>query len=662
MALIPKSDTRIFYWFHSYSTKHYRPVAYVDMLRPNTTVYVSGKECETYRPRSEFGMQVMRRIDGEQFPGSIGTPRNPMNKTTAIAATALLVLATWVAFGPTLRNDFNHYDDQHYITDNEMVKSGLNLESLRYAFAAVVVSNWHPVTMISHMLDCELFGLDPGAHHAMNLFYHIVNVVLMFALFSLFSRKIWPGFFAALLFAVHPLRVESVAWAAERKDVLSAMFFLLTIISYRWYARRRSPARYAPFLVCACLGLMAKPMLVTVPLALLLLDYYPLKEFDISFSALFREKQYVKLSKLIAEKAPLFILSAVFSYIAYAVQQSDESVFEIPFIYRFWNAFGSYLLYLKKLVFPVNLAVFYPHPYTTGGFSPAAGVVSLALVSTITALAVVYRRRFRHLLAAWLWYLVLLVPVIGFVQVGDQAMADRYTYLPTMSLYPVVVWLGCRISRRRQAYRLPVVAAGVLLTVVLVLLTREQTKVWKDDPTLFSHATEATRNNYKMHYNLGIALRSRGKTAGALKHFLKAKEMNRGDEMVYMDISSLYLRAGMFDKVISTCNELISRNPNSWFGYYGRGLGHYFTGKIDLASNDFQTALRKNIDDINAVEQIIRLAVQARDTTLVSVAGSQALSHYAKEGKVEKRRTIKEMIAEFEADSSAVSARRQEQE
>jgi tetratricopeptide (TPR) repeat protein len=546
-----------------------------------------------------------------------------MKQSFLIAGAAALIVAVIVAFQPSLHNDFTHYDDQFYITDNEQVKSGINWAAVKYAFSAEVVSNWHPLTMLSHMLDCQLFGLDPLAHHAMGIFYHILNTILLFLIFYGFSKQFWPAFAAVLLFAVHPLRVESVAWASERKDLLCGFFYLLSIFLYYRYVMKRSLGRYLLILLSFLLALLSKPMAVTLPFALLLLDYTVFNRFSLR-EAVFNFHDRWKQNLFVAtEKLPMLALAAAFSAIAFMVQREGNAVAAIPFAVRFLNAFIAYLIYLKMFLWPINLAMFYPHSYMIGEFSWWQGWSAFIVVCMITALFLYNCKRMRYLCAAWFWYAGLLVPVIGFVQVGDQVMADRYTYLPMMSIGAAIAfgsWHLIKGAKTRQwIFALVTIAVAALLS----MQTRKQTATWRDDITLFGHAVSVTEKNSKIHYNLGVAFRENGKQDDALKHFLLAKQYNPYNDMVYMDIATLYMQKGRLAEMNSVCQELIDLNPKSWYGYYGRGLASFLAGDMPATVTDLSHSLSLAIADTSAIKQIAVIAMQAGDTTLANRAAAQ---------------------------------------
>lgn len=344
----------------------------------------------------------------------------------------MLALVTLIVFGQACRNDFVGYDDIYYVTDNPHVKSGLSLDSVIWAFTTMYNANWHPLTWLSHMLVCQLFSLNPLWHHLTNVLFHTVNTLLLFGILKRMTGKIWPSAFAAAAFALHPLHVESVAWVSERKDVLSGFFWMLTVICYIRYTERQSIGKYLLVFLVFGLGLMAKSMLVTLPFVLLLLDYWPLGRLQ-------WEHRLKSLWHLIIEKVPLLALSAASSTITFIAQKSAGAM-ELGKVYplniRISNAAVSYIAYIGKLIYPSRLAVLYPYP---GSSLPLwQPIVSLLVLIAVSA-AVIYSAR-RYLVIGWFWYIGTLVPVIGLVQIGNQMMADRYTYLPSIGIFIMVAW------------------------------------------------------------------------------------------------------------------------------------------------------------------------------------------------------------------------------
>ncbi len=416
------------------------------------------------------------------------------------AALALLTLAAWL---PALRNGFVNLDDPYYVTAQPHVLPGITRAGLAWAWTAKVASNWHPLTMLSHMLDCQLFGLDPAGHHATSLLLHLANVLLLFAVLWRMTGAAGRSAAVAALFAVHPTHVESVAWVAERKDVLSALFWLLAMGAWERYARAPSIGRYLLVALLMALGLMAKPMVVTLPFALLLLDVWPLGRLQLGWK------------RLTIEKIPLLALSAASSLITLRYQQTSLAPLGVvPWSLRAANALVSYAAYLGKLFLPRHLAVFYPIPLAI----PAWKVAGAALLLTaLTALAVWRARREPWLLVGWLWFLGTLVPVIGLVQVGRQAMADRYTYIPSIGLFLAVVW---SLAELGKAHRAALAATAGIVILALAAITWTQIGYWSDSATLFRHALAATGDdNYLAHIGLGKALMGEKDWDGAAAQF-----------------------------------------------------------------------------------------------------------------------------------------------
>lgn len=423
-----------------------------------------------------------------------------------------LALLTLVTFLPALDNGFVNFDDPRYATDTPWMEEGLSTAGALWAFQNFHATFWHPVTVLSHMLDVELFGLQPRGHHLTNVLLHTANVVLLFVLLRRLTGSLWRSMLVAALFAVHPLRVESVAWVAERKDVLSGLFGLLTLLSYAQFAKRRSIGAYLLVVFCFSLALMAKPMMVTLPCVLLLLDLWPLRRLPLELGGGRR------LLTCVSEKLPLLALSGAMAWVTIAAQSPviDVSRGASPGL-KVANAVVSYAMYVSKTFVPRDLAVLYPYPAEIAAWKVAtAGLLLLVL----TALAVRTLRRAPYLAVGWFWFVGTLVPVSGLIQVGNQAMADRFSYLPAMGLTTGVVWGLHEVFARRFPRRCAAIALAIVLS--LAFLTRIQISYWVDSVHLFRHALEVTDNNFIAHLNLAEGLRAAGQRQEAENHYRAA--------------------------------------------------------------------------------------------------------------------------------------------
>lgn len=439
-----------------------------------------------------------------------------------------LIVWTFAAFWPVRDNDFVIYDDQSYITRNPVVQSGLTPQTISWAFTSYETGNWHPLTWLSHMLDTELFGkMNPRAVHMENVALHALNAVLLFLLLRGITDAVRLSAVVALLFAIHPLRVESVAWAAERKDVLSTLFALLAMIAYARYANRPHFVRYALVAWAFACSLMAKPMFVTLPFLLLLLDYWPLGRIgrradDISQHAMEHPDSIgwrgSVIARLLIEKIPFLLMAIASSVMTYIAQKTGGAVHQLddlPIIPRIENAIVSYTRYIGKIFWPTDLVALYP---LQTDWPNAVVLTSLAVLLVISIIAVVQWRRKPFFIVGWLWFVGTLVPVIGLVQVGSQSIADRYTYFPSIGLLIMVVWSVAEFAPRRAA-RTGLAAATLAVAVVLSALTWRQTKVWLDAETLYTHALEHTTGNWVMQMNLGLVRYQAGDAEAALERF-----------------------------------------------------------------------------------------------------------------------------------------------
>jgi protein O-mannosyl-transferase len=460
-----------------------------------------------------------------------------------------LAVITIAVFCRVATFDFITYDDTSYVTANPHVQTGLSAKNIVWAFTSSHASNWHPLTWLSLMLDCQLFGPDAGRIHMTNLFLHTANTVLLFILLFRATKVLWPSVFVAAAFAIHPLHIQSVAWVAERKDVLSALFWLLTMLFYVRYTERNSIGRYVFSLFVFALGLMAKPMLVTLPVILLLLDYWPLK----------RE---CSLPKLLFEKLPFVFLAGVSSVITLVVQSQSGAVKDIvkfPFDIRVINALVTYVKYILKMFWPVNLSIFYPHHGRSFHFSDA--VLPALLLVVVTVLAIRFARTRGYLLFGWLWYICTLLPVIGLIQVGDQAMADRYTYIPLIGLFIIIAW-GLPELLARYAFRKTVlaIAAAVVLSAMAVS-TCMQLGYWQNSITILERAIEINPNDRFAQANLGVAFLRKNLYDDAIVHFEKALQIDPCDAMSHLNIGVVLFRKNKIDEAVSHFEKASAIDP-----------------------------------------------------------------------------------------------------
>jgi protein O-mannosyl-transferase len=506
-----------------------------------------------------------------------------------------LVLAaiTFAVFGQTLTHEFINFDDNAYVYENPVVARGLTIEGFIWAFAGVHAFNWHPLTWLSHMLDCQMYGLNPGGHHLTNVLLHTATVVLLFLVLRQMTGALWRSAFVAAVFAIHPLRVESVAWVAERKDVLSGLFFILTIGAYVRYARLPwSAARYVLLMVLFALGLLCKPMLVTLPLVLLLLDYWPLRRMEIQ-----------TFSRLLLEKAPLLALSAASCVVTLLAQHEGiESAGSFSMPYRLANTFASCAVYLRQMVWPVGLAVYYPFP--VNGLPPWEAALAGTLLIALSMATMWQRRKQPWLLTGWFWYLTALSPVAGVVQAGDQAHADRYTYLPQIGIYVALTWWAAESCAK---WRVSPMALGSLMTGVLMVLmvcTWKQTTYWKNSETLWIHTLSCTTANAVAQNNLGDALDQLGMVDEAIPHLETALRIKPDYAEAHYNLGTALLQKGMADEALDHFQKALQINPDYTEAHNNLGFVFYQKGRTDEAIAEYQKALQINPDLADAQDNL----------------------------------------------------------
>jgi len=559
-----------------------------------------------------------------------------------------LILAVFIVYGQAIHFDFNNYDDNLYVTENQQVQAGLTVKGLCWAFTTAHASNWHPLTWLSHMLDCELYGLNPMGHHWTNIQIHMANTLLLFFILFKMTGELWRSAFVAALFALHPLHVESVAWVAERKDLLCAFFWMLSIWAYLRYIIKPTTVRYMLLIIFFICGLMSKPMIVTLPFTLLLIDFWPLSRFT---SPAHKEPaSYCQtFIFLVREKTLLFVLSAISSIITVIVQQHGKSIASLDFFplsMRIANALISYLKYIEKMIWPVNLAVFYPYQKW-----PAAEVVVAGLLLLCMSAFVIWTsRRLPYLATGWLWYLGALVPAIGLVQAGLQSMADRYTYIPLIGLFIIVVWGIFDISSRWRRQNILLFLLSSIIFISLMICTYSQVHHWKNSITLFTHALNVTRNNhialcnmgqaldmqgqfdeaipyyYKaleikpnyvdVHNNIGVALARKGDVKNAINHYYRALQIDPDNAKAHNNLGAALSCRGNDKVAIYHYNEALRINSDYAGAYYNLGKIFVNQGKTENAILYFQKALQKDSDMTQALYNLSWIVATSEDEKL----------------------------------------------
>jgi len=562
-----------------------------------------------------------------------------------LAICVALIAISWAVFGQTLGHGFVNYDDPLYVSENRQIQLGLSWQNIGWAFGHVHSHNWHPLTTMSHMLDCQMFGLNPGWHHFINVLLHSASAVLLFLLLEQTTLAVWRSAFVAAVFAVHPLRVESVAWISERKDVLSGFFFFLTLLAYVHYARKPNLFRYAVTLILFVFGLLSKPMLVTLPAVLLLLDYWPLGRWPgsktyhgaaerqllsgneqartVSPSQHLNASGSGTVTRLVLEKIPLFLLS-IGSAIATLIAQRGGilQMAHLPFTWRIANAASVYLIYMVQMFWPVKLAVIYPHPGRLPLWETAVAIVALI---GFTAFLFGMRKQHRYLITGWLWYLIMLVPVLGLIQVGSQAHADRYTYLPQIGLYIGLVWAVSDLLAPWRHRREFCAVAAPLIIALLAWRAWIQTGYWRDSERLWNRTLAVTGQNDFAHFafgeyllnagrldaaiaqfkivlashpnepdanfQMGYALMEKGDSDAAIGHFEQTLKIKSEDPDTETNLGNLLLQSGRTADAVEHYRVVVRRSPRSALGHYNLAVGLHRDRRFPEAILHYKAAL-----------------------------------------------------------------------
>jgi tetratricopeptide (TPR) repeat protein len=548
----------------------------------------------------------------------------------------LLVTITITLYWQVHDYKFVDLDDSVYVFDNPFISKGFTLENIIAVFKTTYAANWHPLTWISLILDYKLFGIKAGGYHLTNVFIHLVNAILLFLLLKWITKETAKSALVALLFAVHPLNVESVAWISERKNVLSALFWISATGAYSYYVKTQTLCRYCLMISLFVAGLMVKPILVALPLTFLLLDYWPLQRManitvlnsnqpisESSFqksrahkyslqNILGKKLQLCKLQKskpnrmyFLLEKTPLFLLSAVSSIITlYAAKQGGaiKSIDIFAWEGRFVNAIISYAKYIIKMVYPFNLTCFYPYSKTFLLWQVIGAVI---FITGMTAISIIYARRYRYLLVGWFWYLIVLLPAVGLVQVGYQAMADRYAYIPLIGLFIIIVWGGTALLKR-AFYRSKnyIYVSSITIILTLSALSWHQIKYWENSEVLFMHAMEVTKDNYMAHSGIGKVYMDRGQYEEAKVHFLQAITINPAYSETHNNLGIIYLLQKKYDESINQFQEAIKYRPNNAKAYNNMGIALSMKGNYSEAILRFLDAIRIDPDHKYAKENL----------------------------------------------------------
>jgi tetratricopeptide (TPR) repeat protein len=527
--------------------------------------------------------------DGLDLPpaGARGLHEIPRSRSWRVAGIcAVLVTLVFIVFGQTVSHGFVNFDDNYYVYENPMVLRGLSFDGFRWALTFGQIGHWHPLTWVTHMLDCQLYGMWAGGHHLTNVILHAVAVVLLFLVLLQMTGALWRCAFVAAAWAIHPLRVESVAWIAERKDVLSAVFFMLTLGAYVRYVRKPSTSRYLLIVIAFALGLMSKNMLITLPFLLLLLDYWPLRRLN----------EPSQLYQRLREKLPLFALSAISCVITFLVPEKLISTYDLPLWLRVENAFVSYCIYLWQTIWPAGLAPFYPNP--THAFPLWEVVGSFALLCVVSAAAFRVRKTYPWLLIGWLWFVGMLVPVIGLVQISSYSHADRYTYLPQIGLCFAGTWMAADWAGQQRERRFTLGSVALVILCALLIAGWRQTAYWRDNETLWAHALECTRDNWAAHNDLGTALFKKGRIDEAIAQFREAVRINPDDGEAHNNLGSALFQNGSAEEAIAQFREAVRINPAIADAYSNLGIALYQLGRTEEAVAQYREALK--IDPTNA--------------------------------------------------------------
>ncbi|MEO8440557.1 MAG: tetratricopeptide repeat protein [Spartobacteria bacterium] len=551
-------------------------------------------------------------------------PRAQQNRWFVPALCLGLITLTWAVFGPTIGFGFFNYDDSFYVYQNPSISNGFTQTGLVRAFTHPLVGNWHPLTSISLMLDAQMFGLNAGGYHFVNVLLHSVAVLLLFFVLRSMTGAVWRSAMVAAIFAIHPLRAESVVWISERKDVLSGVFFFLALGAYCRYAKKPSVAGYVTVAAAFTLGLLSKAMLVTLPFLLLILDYWPLGRFAFSPVTGPRNGQPRSSLWLVAEKVPLLALAIAISVATiFAQEQALNAAQDWPMRWRLDNAVVTIWVYLRQMFWPAHLAVFYPHP--KGSLALPWVLLSFVTLLGVTVGAFLWRKKYPYLITGWLWYLGMLVPVIGLIQVGWQAHADRYTYLPQVGVYLAIVWAISDLSADWRSRRVVLGSASALLFALLMMLSWRQVSYWSSSIRLWAHTLSVTSNNDVAERGLGTALLSVGRVDEAIEHDRAALRIRPGDPNGLTNLANALLRKKEYPEAIERFREVIRVRPNDSEMRRNLGKAFYQSGAVAEGMEEFRAALRIRPGDSDAAYSLGNAYLEQGDAKSATPLFRQAI-------------------------------------
>jgi protein O-mannosyl-transferase len=613
-----------------------------------------------------------------QQPGAVSRPTHLLTSSEkrSTVLCVLLMLLTLAFYHPIVHNRFTNLDDDAYIVRNPHVSSGLSWDNVKWAFTSYKTGNWHPLTWLSHALDCQLFKLNPADHHYVNVLLHAGNAILLYLLLEGATGFTWSSLMVAALFALHPVNVESVAWAAERKNVLSMFFFLLTLHAYGWYVRCESVRRYAVVAALFALGLMTKAEIITLPFVLLLWDYWALQRMGggtavpSSQLSVLRESATQETSDaavpaarsfsyLLIEKIPLLLLAAGSGVITMVAQRAAHTVRDAPDGMRFGNVLVAYVRYLGKAFWPVRLAAVYPHPE---GSLPAWEIIGSALALLLVTALVLRCRGRRYLVVGWFWFLGTLVPVIGVVQVGVQAMADRYAYIPYIGLFVCVVWGVGETARERRISTVWLVVPAAMVLVTFGMLSRRQIAYWHDSEILWRHTLSVTERNFMAHDGLAHALATQGRTEEAIAEFNASEKLAAYSASAMVEFGVYEQTHGHVQDAIGQYQQSLeaatdSKSRSVALGYLGSAFMQL--GDVDRASASFTDALRQNPDNSFALVSSGLLAERNGDFADAAEKISRAMKVEPTDvGYLLLSMTLRRAGRVVEADEARVQAQR----